>query len=177
MLAGGVPEVIRGALTTLGALTETITVGADRAGAEDSAVEWTRLREQPHALVYDARPAFANGQEQGLQDALESGWAAIQEVASGGLLTDERPGKVVLLGPRADAGPFAEAARSALENLARTLSVEWARHRVTVTMIAPGPATTDLELADLICFLASPAGDYFSGCRFSLGTVDTRAGE
>lgn len=155
VLAGGVPAAIGDALKSLGARAEEITASP----------------EHPHALVYDARPAFADGGDQGLQDALESGWAAIHEVATGGLLADERPGKVILLAPSPDAGPFAEAARSALENLARTLSVEWARHSVTVTMIAPGPATTDLELADLVCFLASPAGDYFSGCRFSLGTV------
>ena len=67
---------------------------------------------------------------------------------------------------------FAQASRAALENLARTLSVEWARYGITATAITPGAATTDEQLAELVCFLVSPAGDYFSGCRFSLGVIE-----
>ena len=78
-------------------------------------------------------------------------------------------GKVVLIGPRPDAGPFAAAARAALENLARTLSVEWARYGVGAVAIAPGAQTTDDDLAELVCFLVSPAGEYFTGCVFELG--------
>jgi citronellol/citronellal dehydrogenase len=78
-------------------------------------------------------------------------------------------GKIVLLAPPPDAGPHAEAARDALENLARTLSIEWARHGIRITAITPGTATTAGEVASLVAYLASPAGDYFSGCRFSLG--------
>ena len=59
--------------------------------------------------------------------------------------------------------------QAALENLARTLSIEWARYGITPTAILPGAATTDDEVAELIAFLASPAGDYYSGCAFSLG--------
>jgi hypothetical protein len=35
----------------------------------------------------------------------------------------------------------------------------------------PGQDTTDAELAELACYLISPAGGYFSGCRFELGAV------
>jgi NAD(P)-dependent dehydrogenase (short-subunit alcohol dehydrogenase family) len=77
----------------------------------------------------------------------------------------------VLISPAADAGPHAEAARAGLENLARTLSVEWARYGITVTAMAPGASTTEAELTDLVCFVLSRAGDYFSGCRFDLGAV------
>ena len=63
------------------------------------------------------------------------------------------------------------AARAAVENMMRTLSVEWARFAVTVVAICPGSRTTDEELAELVCFLLSPAGGYFSGCRFDLGAV------
>jgi NAD(P)-dependent dehydrogenase (short-subunit alcohol dehydrogenase family) len=73
----------------------------------------------------------------------------------------ERPGKVVLVAPRDDAPQ-----RAALENLARTLSVEWARHGITATAILPGSAE---DVAQLVAFLASPAGDYYSGCAFTLG--------
>jgi NAD(P)-dependent dehydrogenase (short-subunit alcohol dehydrogenase family) len=71
--------------------------------------------------------------------------------------------------PRPNAGRHAQAVRAAVENLARTLSVEWARHAITAVALWPGPATTDAELAELACFLISPAGGYFSGCRFELG--------
>ena len=72
---------------------------------------------------------------------------------------------------RGEAGALARAARAALENLARTLSVEWARYAVTVTMVAPGPGTSDEELAEVVCYLVSVAGDYVSGTRFDLGLV------
>ena len=72
----------------------------------------------------------------------------------------ERTGKVVLVAPRDDVPQ-----RAALENLARTLSVEWARYGITATAVLPG---SDDDVAQLVAFLASPAGDYYSGCAFSL---------
>jgi hypothetical protein len=114
--------------------------------------------EPASVLVYDAAGAFADGGRHGLRAAVDGAWA--------------HPGqgrKVVLIAPMPSAGRFAAAAAAALENLARTLSVEWARHAVTATVIVPGGATTDWQIAELVCFLASSAGDYFSGCRFALG--------
>jgi NAD(P)-dependent dehydrogenase (short-subunit alcohol dehydrogenase family) len=35
--------------------------------------------------------------------------------------------------------------------------------------IAPGDASSADDVAALVAFLASPAGDYYSGCRFTLG--------
>jgi hypothetical protein len=78
---------------------------------------------------------------------------------------------VVLLCPRPDAGPHADAARAALENLARTLSVEWARHAVTTVAVAPGSATSAEELATFACFVVSRGGDYLSGCRLDMDVV------
>jgi NAD(P)-dependent dehydrogenase (short-subunit alcohol dehydrogenase family) len=75
----------------------------------------------------------------------------------------------VLIGPRPAVASFAAPARAALENLARTLSVEWARYGITSAAIAPGARTSDDDLAELVCFLVSVAGDYFSGCLFELG--------
>ena len=83
----------------------------------------------------------------------------------------------MLIAPRPAAGSFASAARAALENLARTLSVEWARYGVTTVAIAPGARTDRRELAELVCFLVSPAGDYFSGCAFELGATGGRPRE
>ncbi len=63
------------------------------------------------------------------------------------------------------------AARAGLENLARTLSVEWARFAVRPVAILPGAATSSAEVAELVAFLVSPAGAYYSGCAFELGAV------
>ncbi|MBA3329246.1 MAG: hypothetical protein H0T43_13190 [Solirubrobacterales bacterium] len=78
-------------------------------------------------------------------------------------------GKVVIVAPRPDSGEHAGASVAALENLARTLSIEWARHDVRATVLAPGPAVAQDVLDAFVAYLASPAGDYFSGCRFDLG--------
>ena len=131
----------------------------------------TEATESAHAIVYDARQAFGDGGRDGLRDASARGWTAIREAATGAMIPHNRGGKVVVIAPRPDAGAFAGAARGALENLTRTLSVEWARYGITATVITPGNATSDDEIAQLVCFLVSPAGDYFSGCRFSLGVT------
>ena len=167
-LAGAVPAAVAGALERLGARTEIVPSG--EIGSDEERVgEWASAREPLDAIVYDARGAFAGGGEPALSEALELAWTAVREVANGALIPAERPGKVVLLGPRPDAGPLARAARAGLENLARTLSVEWARHQVTTVMVAPGSETTDEELAELVSFLVSPAGEYLTGCRLELG--------
>lgn len=126
--------------------------------------------DEPHvvqALVHDARPTFAAGGEVALQRSLERTWTVTRDVATAALLGSG--GRLLLIAPSARAGPYADAARAAFENLARTLSVEWARFGVTSTALWPGAETTDEQLAELICFLVSDAGGYFSGCRFELG--------
>jgi citronellol/citronellal dehydrogenase len=81
------------------------------------------------------------------------------------------------------------AARAAVENLTRVLSIEWARFGIRLTALAAGHFATETlrtkypqqvvegvagtvplqrlgteeEFAWLVAFLASPAGDYFSG--------------
>lgn len=80
------------------------------------------------------------------------------------------------------------AARAAVENMTRTLSIEWARFGIRLTAIAPGHFATEAlrkyprpvyegvaqtvplgrlgdpaEQAWLVAYLASAAGDYFSG--------------
>ena len=61
-----------------------------------------------------------------------------------------------------------------LENLARTLSIEWARHGIRLVAILPGAATEADEVAELAAFLASRAWEYYSGCAFRLGAVVAR---
>lgn len=85
------------------------------------------------------------------------------------------------------------AARAAVENLMRVLSIEWARFNIKTTAIASGHFRTDAlkkypepvqagvartvplqrlgeaeEQAWLVAYLASPAGDYFSGATLTL---------
>jgi NAD(P)-dependent dehydrogenase (short-subunit alcohol dehydrogenase family) len=170
-IAGGAPEEVREALESLGARVETLPADGVLAGDEERVGDWARGVAPLDALVYDARQTFGAGGTEALTEALERGWVAVREVANGALIPAGGSGKVLLLGPRPDAGPHAEAARAALENLARTLSVEWARHGVTAAMVAPGRLTSDDDLAELVCFLVSPAGEYFSGCRLELGAT------
>jgi citronellol/citronellal dehydrogenase len=86
------------------------------------------------------------------------------------------------------------AARAAVENMMRTLSVEWARFGIRAVAIAVGQFDTETlrtkypkevvdnvaqtvplgrlgteeEMAWLTAFLASPAGDFFSGCVLTI---------
>jgi NAD(P)-dependent dehydrogenase (short-subunit alcohol dehydrogenase family) len=138
-------------------------------------------------LVVDAASAFtaAGGGMAGLRRAVDGGWNVVRAVANAGWIVDgdreagDGPagdpgvggGKVVLLAPAADAGEHAGAVGAALENTARTLSIEWARHGIRITAIRPRQGATADERAELVAFLASPAGDYFTGCAFALGAV------
>ena len=47
----------------------------------------------------------------------------------------------------------------------------WARHAIRTAAVLPGDATSDDDVAQLVAYLASPAGDYFSGCAFTLGAA------
>ncbi len=86
------------------------------------------------------------------------------------------------------------AARAAVENLTRVLSIEWARFGIRLTALAAGHFATDTlmtkypkpvvegvagtvplgrlgteeEFAWLVAYLASPAGDYFSGAILTI---------
>jgi len=123
------------------------------------------------ALVCDAASAFtaAGGGVAGLRAGIDGAWNATRAVANAGWREGEDTGgKVVLLGPRPRDGAHASALGAALENTARTLSIEWARHGIRTTAIRPGDATPDDDVAQLVAYLVSPAGDYFSGCAFAL---------
>ncbi|MGD9736168.1 MAG: SDR family oxidoreductase [Solirubrobacterales bacterium] len=95
------------------------------------------------------------------------------------------------------------AARAAVENMMRTLSVEWARFGIKTVALAAGQFATETlltkypqavvdnvarsiplqrtgraeEMAWLVAYLASPAGDFFSGTTITLdGARDNWAG-
>ena len=157
---------IAAALRDLAASVEPL--GEAQLADEDAGVAWARERAPLRALIVDSRPAFALGGHAGLDAALELAWRASRAVATGALIEQEQPGRIVFIGPSCTAGEHAGATRAGLENLARTLSVEWARFAITATSIAPGAGTAEHELAALACYLSSAAGAYFSGCALEL---------
>jgi NAD(P)-dependent dehydrogenase (short-subunit alcohol dehydrogenase family) len=128
-------------------------------------------------VVWDAEAALAEAGPgvAGVRAALDGAWLAVRPVVTAAMIPDERGGKVVLLAPRPGDAHRA-AARAGLENLARTLGIEWARFGIRTVTVLPGRATTDEAVAQLVAYLASPAGDYFSGCAITLGTVDPGRG-
>lgn len=128
-------------------------------------------------------PGAASGDRAGAQaDALiatlEASWRVTRAVANVAFIPQDAGGRLVYMAPptpgvgdRREPDAFvahADAARAGLENLARTLSIEWARYGITPVTIAPGPRTTPGELAGVVAYLGSPAGDYFSGCQLDL---------
>ena len=115
-------------------------------------------------VVWDGRDVFVSSVE-GVRAVLDDGWDAIRGALRDDLLI------LLIAPPPGDA--HAEAARAGLENMARTLSIEWARRRIRPVAIMPGATTSPAEIAELAAFLASPAGAYYSGCRFDLGRVVT----
>lgn len=165
---------LREALEGLGAQLRDLVPG-DLESAEAEA--WLAQDPRPAALIFDAEPAFGAGGEAGLNAMLEAAWSAVRLVAAGLLIPDGRPGKLVLLAPRPPSTSrspdqstrWSAAARAALENLARTLSIEWARYGITITAVAPGADLPPTALETLAAYLLSPAGAYFSGCELALG--------
>jgi citronellol/citronellal dehydrogenase len=151
---------------------------ADEAAADDAVRAALGDAGALDLLVVDAAGLFAGATAQAslepgrarvaLRTCLDAGWNVTRAVFNLAFLPAERGGRILYLAPRPGAGEYAEGARAGLENLARTLSIEWARHRVTAVTIAPGDTTKASEVATLAAYLASPAGEYFSGCLMDL---------
>jgi NAD(P)-dependent dehydrogenase (short-subunit alcohol dehydrogenase family) len=170
---GGAARAAGERMRSLGA--EVAELPDDVLADEDGAAAWARDRAPLDGLVFDAGAGFGAGGADALGSTMEQAWRSIRAIATGALIEAQTPGRLLVVAPRPDAGRHAQALRAALENLARTLSVEWAQYAVTAVALWPGPDTTDPELAELACFLISPAGGYFSGCRFELGGASVAA--
>jgi citronellol/citronellal dehydrogenase len=129
---------------------------------------------------------------------VEGTWLMTHAVATRAMMPEARGGKIVnvTLSPHHGLPGMAHssAARAAVENLTRVLSIEWARFGIRLTAVAPGPMATETmrtkypkevvegaaatvplgrlgteeEFAWLIAYLASPAGDYFSGAVLTI---------
>jgi NAD(P)-dependent dehydrogenase (short-subunit alcohol dehydrogenase family) len=167
VLAGSADGTIAAGLQGLGARVQILEEQTEH--REEDVGQWAREHGPLRAVVYDARASFGDGGPDALNNAMQQAWQAVREIAVGALIESPEPGKVVLIGPGRDIGQHAEAAGAALENLARTLSVEWARHGITTVMIAPGLDCPPGELAEVVAYLCSRGGDYFSGCRLEVG--------
>jgi len=144
-----VPDAVTVALGRLGARVEELRPDPGLGEDEEAVGAWARERSPLHALVLGA----------GAGTATDAVWACVREVAVGALIPGAGAGKVILIAPRADP-PLA----AALESLARTLSVEWARFGVSAVTVAPGRHSGGEEVAQVVCFLCSRAGEYLSGC-------------
>jgi NAD(P)-dependent dehydrogenase (short-subunit alcohol dehydrogenase family) len=128
---------------------------------------------------------------------VEGTWLMTHAVATRAMMPQER-GKIVnvTLSPHHGLPGMAHssAARAAVENLTRVLSIEWARFGIKLTALAAGHFATDTlmtkypkqvvegvagtvplgrlgteqEFAWLVAYLASPAGDYLSGAVLTI---------
>jgi NAD(P)-dependent dehydrogenase (short-subunit alcohol dehydrogenase family) len=120
------------------------------------------------AGVFGEELAEHGDSQRALRGCVQSAWNATRALANGAFLPAGAGGRVVYLA--APAGyDGAGALRAALENLARTLSTEWARHQLTTVTLAPAAEGAADEVAALVAYLASPAGAYFSGCVLEVG--------
>jgi NAD(P)-dependent dehydrogenase (short-subunit alcohol dehydrogenase family) len=128
---------------------------------------------------------------------VEGTWLMTHAVATKAMMAG-RGGKIinVTLSPHHGLPGMAHssAARAAVENLTRVLSIEWARFGIRLTALAAGHFATETlmtkyptpvvegvagtvplqrlgteeEFAWLVAYLASPAGDYFSGAILTI---------
>lgn len=125
-------------------------------------------------------------------------WNMTHAAATKAFIPQEDGGKVVSITLSPHNGMpgmvHSGAARAAVENMMRTLSVEWSRFGIKLVAIAPGQIDTEVfrtkypkvvvdtvpktiplgrlgtpeEIAWLIAYLASPAGDFFSGTTLTI---------
>ncbi|HEY7951554.1 MAG TPA: SDR family oxidoreductase [Solirubrobacteraceae bacterium] len=172
LLLAGPPTLLGAAVeeafSELGAHVSTCLPDGQDEGAIDAAV--ARVLAEAGSidvLVVEGAGLFVEGASGALRACLDSAWNVTRAVVNAAFIG--RGGRIVFLAPAAEAGEHAMATRAGLENLARTLSVEWARHDVNTIAIAPGSSTSAQEIAALAAYLASPAGTYFSGCLLDLG--------
>jgi len=116
----------------------------------------------PDLVAWDASEPEGEGVAR-VRFALDGAWELIRAVHA----PEPQPGLIVLLAP-APGDAHAAAARAGLENLSRTLSIEWARFGTRPVTLLPGTDTAPDAVAELVSYLASPAGGYFAGCAFAL---------
>jgi citronellol/citronellal dehydrogenase len=177
-IEGGPGGAVAAACSELGARVERVGSSGHELDLVDEAAVQAAISAIAAAdrgvdtVVVDAASVFGRAPpDTGLRACTTAAWVVARAAATRAMIDAPGGGKIVVLAPPPGAGKHAGAARAALENLARTLSIEWSRHRIRTTAIAPGDRTSGDDVAWLVAYLASPAGDYFSGCVFSLDAV------
>jgi citronellol/citronellal dehydrogenase len=145
-----------------------------------------------------AEDITAKGFRTVIQLNVDGTWLMTHAVATKAMIPSGRGGKVinVTLSPHHGLPGMAHssAARAAVENLTRALSIEWARFDIKLTALAAGHFDTETlrtkyprpvvegvartvplqrlgteeEFAWLVVYLASPGGDYFSGAVLTI---------
>jgi NAD(P)-dependent dehydrogenase (short-subunit alcohol dehydrogenase family) len=181
----GIGLAVDTACTELGAqVSRCVAIGGASHEEQEAAVDdavTAALTEMPgiDMLVVDAAALFAReradaetagtrGAAAALDTCLQAVWTVTRSVFNAAFLPEQRGGRILFLAPAPDAGEHSAPALAGLENLSRTLSIEWARHGVTAVTIAPGLGRTASEVSAMAAYLASPAGAYFSGCLLDL---------
>lgn len=196
-------------------LDETVALAADADGGCEAQVCDIREEQQVDALVdgvlercghIDLLVNNAGGQylapaeqitPKGFRTVMrlnvEGTWLMTHAVATKAMIPGARGGKIVSITLSPHQGlpgmVHSSAARAAVENLTRGLSIEWARFGIRLTAIAAGHFATDTflekypkpivdgaaatvplgrlgeseEIAWMVAHLASPAGDYVTG--------------
>jgi len=175
--AGGVAQTIATTCASLGAAAvccELPTGGEAESLASRALTELGEL----DLLAIDAGglAALAGGRgREAMGASLQLTWEVTRAVAGAAFIERGRAGRVLFVAPAVGPGGageelalWREGARAGLENLARTLSIEWSRHSVSTVVLAPGRAGGEHEIAALVAYLASPAGPYLSGCVIEL---------
>ncbi len=180
-LGGVLAAEVRKTCAMLGALVSSCTLGtgpleADGEAALDAVIAAVGEQGGLDLLVVDGAGLYAEALAQSgnghaaLRACMDVAWSATHAAVNQAFLQAPEPrGRVVYLAPAPNAGEHASAACAGFENLARTLSTEWARYQITTVAIAPGVTTSAQDAAALVAYLASPAGAYFSGCLLDLG--------
>ena len=163
----------------LGGLGATVTSWAAAPGAseadDEAATAAAGSLDVVDVLVVDAGVRFralGSGAEpvDRLRATIDDTFVVVRAVAAGLWIEPAiAGGKVVLIAPAPEDGEHAVACAAALENMSRTLSVEWARFGVRIVAIAPRAGAETADVAELVGFLASPGGDYYSGCTLRPG--------
>ena len=188
MAVGSAASAVAGACSGLGAIVHELPLICTGQPEADDAVADAALSATPDGgagirmLLVDAAGMFARVNERAeagdgvahadaLIATLEASWRVTHAVANAAFIPAEAGGRIVYVAPPTQAiggEPHADATRAGLENLARTLSIEWARYGISPVAIAPGESTAAAQIAGVVAYLASPAGDYFSGCQLEL---------
>jgi NAD(P)-dependent dehydrogenase (short-subunit alcohol dehydrogenase family) len=180
----------------------------DRAAIDDVVKRFDADRGGADALVYSAgiSPTYTSGEKLDVAD-----WDSILDVNLTGAfvaatafarraIAAKRPASIVFIGSIAGHAGAARltaysASKAGLVGLAKSLALDWARHRIRVNVLAPGWVETDMttgvrasdtlsvwiksrtpqgrmakpeEIADMAAFLVSESASFATGAVFTL---------